>query len=356
VDYSVQIEAVGGSISLNVAPTTSQKIKLTRLVSNYQPKSYSTSTGFQGDEIEKSFDRVSCNTQDMQYNIDEFKQNFSSEINEKIDANKKDLDEKIDNFKNDTNSQISDFETEVNNKLDLVNSAANKLNRLDEVLDECEEYSKNADIACTEAKDCASAAVEKVNELSEMYEVVSDLDGFKDGIMSDVDTKIATIKQNEMYIEDGNLYYTDENGEKQIFTTASTDDGTHTDSAGTTYGDTTIGDTYVTIDNSNLALQEAVVITDTHIDGGDGWRIYSDGYIEQWGRTLITYKNQTVSIHKEMADTNYFISANCVSFTRYVACYNLTTTTFDCYTADDASFNSGVICWKVTGYLAEGQY
>ena len=135
-DYQATIESVGGVITLTTAPASTQKIRIERLVSNYQGKRYSTSTGFQGDEEEKSFDRVSCNLQDMQHNIDTFKSGFSAEVNETITENQQAVETEINEYKDDTDNQISSFESEVNSKIAQVNEAVQKLNRLDEVLED----------------------------------------------------------------------------------------------------------------------------------------------------------------------------------------------------------------------------
>ena len=55
-DYDVNVEAIGGNIILTTAPTSDYFIKVSRKTPNYQSKGFSTSPGFQGSEIEKSFD------------------------------------------------------------------------------------------------------------------------------------------------------------------------------------------------------------------------------------------------------------------------------------------------------------
>ena len=68
-DYTVVFNEVGGHITCTTAPTSEYYLIITRNVSDYQSKKYSTSTGFQGSEIENSFDKVSCNLQELVYTL-----------------------------------------------------------------------------------------------------------------------------------------------------------------------------------------------------------------------------------------------------------------------------------------------
>lgn len=112
-DYQATIESVGGVITLTTAPASTQKIRIERLVSNYQSKRYSTSTGFQGDEVEKSFDRVSCCLQDMQHGIDTFKEEYTAETNQKIEKFEDEVNQDITDFKNKVNENVSAMDNRV---------------------------------------------------------------------------------------------------------------------------------------------------------------------------------------------------------------------------------------------------
>ena len=68
-DYSVTFSDIGGYVTFNTAPSSDYYVIISRDVSDYQSKRYSTSTGFQGSEIENSFDRVSCNIQEVEYTL-----------------------------------------------------------------------------------------------------------------------------------------------------------------------------------------------------------------------------------------------------------------------------------------------
>ena len=66
-DYDVTPDSTGGEVICKVAPTSEEYIIISRDTSNLQKTRYSTSVGFQGTEIEKSFDKVSCCLQDIVY-------------------------------------------------------------------------------------------------------------------------------------------------------------------------------------------------------------------------------------------------------------------------------------------------
>lgn len=68
-DYSVSFNDVGGFVSFENPPAKDSYIVISRNVSDYQSKTYSTSTGFQGSELEDSFDEVSCNIQELEYDL-----------------------------------------------------------------------------------------------------------------------------------------------------------------------------------------------------------------------------------------------------------------------------------------------
>lgn len=83
--YNANVESVGGSITFITAPASGYNVVISRVTSQYQSSTYSTSTGFQGSEIEKSFDKVSLNLQEMQYKNDEFHDTFTEEIRGDLD-------------------------------------------------------------------------------------------------------------------------------------------------------------------------------------------------------------------------------------------------------------------------------
>lgn len=68
-DYTVNIKAVGGSIHFLTAPTDNCTVILVRETPRYQGSTFSTSPGFQGSEIEKSYDKISCALQEVDYEL-----------------------------------------------------------------------------------------------------------------------------------------------------------------------------------------------------------------------------------------------------------------------------------------------
>ena len=69
-DYSVTFESTGGQVTTKTAYASEYDIIISRQSSLYQKKRYSTSTGFQASEVEKSFDEVSMNLQEQAYTLE----------------------------------------------------------------------------------------------------------------------------------------------------------------------------------------------------------------------------------------------------------------------------------------------
>lgn len=212
-DYDVDVAKMGGNVILKTPPSETEYINISRNTSQYQSKGYSTSGGFQGSEIEASFDKVSCNLQEMDYNIESFKEDFSGEVDSTINTNKTETDKKI-----------QDFENEVDSKIQQVTEAVNKLNRLDEVLEECEKYSTNAEeqsiIAqqqAVQAGDSANEAEIALNEIITKHEeILSDVNSLKNQSLSDIElTKQNAENEIEklgIFMRDDRLFYRDSQG------------------------------------------------------------------------------------------------------------------------------------------------
>ena len=81
-DYTLTLNNVGGSVHTTIAPANGYYIIISRNTSLYQTTKYSTSTGFQGSEIEKSFDRNSLCLQEMKYTIGTFREEFLFRLGE----------------------------------------------------------------------------------------------------------------------------------------------------------------------------------------------------------------------------------------------------------------------------------
>ena len=116
----------------------------------------------------------------------------------------------------------------------------------------------------------------------------------------------------------------------------------------------------VKLDGSNA---EFVRLIDSHIDGTNGYNIWSNGYCEQWG--LWTYSGTStynLVFTKQFADTDYqmFFSIQAPGMTgAYYApgIENNTPKTVDGCTIGWR--NAGANCyvyWRACGLLAQGQY
>lgn len=126
-------------------------------------------------------------------------------------------------------------------------------------------------------------------------------------------------------------------------------------------------DVGVLLEEFNKAVEKLyseVHVIDTYVNGTSGYRVWSDGYCEQWGRlTMSADSIYTINLLKEMKDTNY-ICLNSRGVDGYYSSgnygrhddepFNFTTTSFDVYGHSAVGLN--VVQWKVTGYLKEGEY
>jgi len=65
VDYTVSFNQSGGVVTMNSAPTSAQYLIVAREVAINQDKPYTTSIGFNGSEVEKSFDKITAVAQDL---------------------------------------------------------------------------------------------------------------------------------------------------------------------------------------------------------------------------------------------------------------------------------------------------
>ena len=91
-------------------------------------------------------------------------------------------------------------------------------------------------------------------------------------------------------------------------------------------------------------------ITETYVNGTSGYRIWSDGYCEQWGRVSAT--SQTVTFLKAFANTSYCITGglipgNTTATYEHLNIGSLTTTSFYY-----ACYDGYQLMWKAGGYIA----
>lgn len=107
------------------------------------------------------------------------------------------------------------------------------------------------------------------------------------------------------------------------------------------------------LDKTDLKPVECVI--EIYHNETDWYRIWSDGWIEQGGQTNQTA--ETITLHKEMADTNYSVSVTCKRGTAPVSgegdtCGYASSTT-QIYTNSGAT-GYGVY-WEVKGYINTGE-
>jgi hypothetical protein len=110
----------------------------------------------------------------------------------------------------------------------------------------------------------------------------------------------------------------------------------------------------------DLTNSSIVHIVETYVNDASGYRIYSDGYCEQWGYFEIAANaSGTITIPKTYANTKYNLSSNCyaVSEVTYNVGINFQVTGVNTLAYSNANA-SHVRCvwWKTSGYLAEGEY
>lgn len=135
-----------------------------------------------------------------------------------------------------------------------------------------------------------------------------------------------------------------------------------------------------TVQNANLIdagrMQEQITninapsrgyLVQSYVNGTSGYRVWSDGYCEQWGRILISIKQDvTVTFLKEFKNTDYAVSHTIERYSSTnVNSTDDTTVLISSVSTTDIkfySFDAGhdgyttYTRWKVSGYLASGQY
>lgn len=60
---------------------------------------------------------------------------------------------------------------------------------------------------------------------------------------------------------------------------------------------------------NNLSDKPKAYVTETHVSGTQGYRVWSDGFIEQWGKVTVSGEdtNNTFTFQKPFKNTNYNI-------------------------------------------------
>lgn len=70
-------------------------------------------------------------------------------------------------------------------------------------------------------------------------------------------------------------------------------------------------------------------VTETHVEGNQGYRVWSDGFIEQWGKVYVSGEDRSniLTFQKPFKENNYNIQTAAWSFTDRPACVRSKTTT-----------------------------
>ena len=117
------------------------------------------------------------------------------------------------------------------------------------------------------------------------------------------------------------------------------------------------------IDSNNISKyipqSGGVTIKDTFVDGTSGYRIWTDGYCEQWGYIARTGNYVTITFLKAFKDTNYNIACNTYISNTGAGAISFENIGFKVISNTQMQIKDGsdnYHWWRASGYLAEGQY
>lgn len=126
---------------------------------------------------------------------------------------------------------------------------------------------------------------------------------------------------------------------------------------------TLIGNDYAKKDlsNSTSPVVTAPYVKTTYTSGTSGYRIWSDGFCVQWGRTEERQSKPTVTFIKRFADTNYSLTIADINQTGTdTAGVDVSPMVQQCtesgFNVSQVSQASRFTLWRACGYLASGQY
>lgn len=104
---------------------------------------------------------------------------------------------------------------------------------------------------------------------------------------------------------------------------------------------------------------QASYLKDTYVNGTSGYRIWSDGYCEQWGKiTNSTAKYHTITPIKKFSNANYNVNAVMIGLNQdYIYTIQVMNVTQNNFSLYSLNLNEKRGCfWKACGYLATDQY
>ena len=117
------------------------------------------------------------------------------------------------------------------------------------------------------------------------------------------------------------------------------------------------------IDSNNISKyipqSGGITIKDTFVDGTSGYRIWTDGYCEQWGYIAQTGNYVTITFLKAFKDTNYNIACNTYISNTGAGSISFENIGFKVISNTQIQIKDGsdnYHWWRASGYLAKGQY
>jgi hypothetical protein len=80
---------------------------------------------------------------------------------------------------------------------------------------------------------------------------------------------------------------------------------------------------------NSLSDKPKAYVTETHVSGTQGYRVWSDGFIEQWGKVTLSGENRdnTLTFQKPFKNTNYNIQTTAWRISDRHACVRSKTAT-----------------------------
>lgn len=115
------------------------------------------------------------------------------------------------------------------------------------------------------------------------------------------------------------------------------------------------------LSNSTSPVVTAPYVKTTYTSGTSGYRIWSDGFCVQWGRTEDRSNKPTVTFIKTFANTNYSLTIADVSQDGTdTSGVDLGPMVQQCtvsgFNVSQVNQVNRFTCWRACGYLASGQY
>ena len=111
------------------------------------------------------------------------------------------------------------------------------------------------------------------------------------------------------------------------------------------------------------SLTACEVVVETYVNGTSGYRIWSDGYCEQWGQSTTTNGSVSITFVKPFKTVVGGSSAILNSAAHFTSVMSLTTTGCGIVAGHWGSSGSlkgtgttAPVAWVIYGYLADGQY